>query len=186
MATPKAGNTAYGATFMKAIEAFVPAEQRLFEDTITLQLLPPAARALLRAGPLRRGFLRLMERNLPGLYGGMICRTRHIDDALRAALTCDLIVLGGGLDSRSYRMNELVSTRRVEVDQPAVIATKQKATRKLGTHVEYVAIDFETEQLEDRVEVRSKTFFIWEGVTQYLTRSAVDAVLQWVARAARQ
>jgi methyltransferase (TIGR00027 family) len=126
-----------------------------------------------------------MERHVPGLYGGMVCRTRYIDDALRAALPCDVIILGAGLDSRPYRMGELANARVVEVDQPAVIVAKQKMTRRLGGHVEYVPIDFDTERLDDRVDVRSKTFFIWEGVTQYVTRAAVDAVLRWVARAPR-
>ena len=168
---------------MRAMEAFVRPEQRLFDDTVTLQLLPPVARALLRARPLRGALQRALEQRVPGLYGGMVCRTRFIDDALRAALPCDVVILGAGLDSRPYRMSELASTRVVEVDQPAVIAAKRKAARNLGGHVEYVAVDFETERLEDRVHIRSKTFFIWEGVTQYVTRAAVDAVLQWVGRA---
>lgn len=82
-------------------------------------------------------------------------------------------------------MKELVNARVVEVDQPAMVAAKREATRGLGTHVECVPIDFETERLEDRVEVRSKAFFIWEGVTQYLRRAAVDEVLRFVARAPR-
>jgi hypothetical protein len=54
MAIRGAGNTAYGAAFMKAMEGFLPPQQRLFEDTITLRLLPPVARAMLRIAPLRR------------------------------------------------------------------------------------------------------------------------------------
>jgi len=183
MATTNAGCTAYGAAFLKAMEAFVSPEQRLFEDGVTRQFLPPVARALLCVGPLRRGLLWMMERSAPGAYGGLVCRTRFIDDALRGALPCDVIIVGSGLDSRPYRMSELASTRVVEVDQPAIITAKQKVTRKLGAHVEYVAIDFESERIEDRVEVRAKTFFIWEGVTQYITRAAVDVVLEWVGRA---
>jgi methyltransferase (TIGR00027 family) len=185
MATRGAGRTAYGAAFMKAMEAFAPAKQRLFEDPATLWMLPRVARVLLRTGPLRRALLRFAERSAPGLYGGMVCRTRAIDDALRAALPCEVVILGAGLDSRPYRMSELASTRVVEVDQPAIIAAKQKAARRFGARVEYVAIDFETERLEDKVELRGKTFFIWEGVTQYIARAAVDAVLRWVARAPR-
>jgi len=185
VSTSNAGRTAYGAAFMKAVEAFTPPAQRLFEDNVTPRLLPSTARGLLRVGPLRRGLLRLLERRVPGLYGGMVCRTRYIDDALRAARPKELFILGAGLDSRPYRMKELVNARVVEVDKPAMVAAKREATGSLGTHVEYAPIDFETERLEDRVEVRSKAFFIWEGVTQYLRRAAVDDVLRWVARAPR-
>jgi O-methyltransferase involved in polyketide biosynthesis len=73
----------------------------------------------------------------------------------------------------------------VEVDQAAVLSAKQEATRKLGAKVEYVAMDFETERLEDRVPIRSQTLFVWEGVTQYVTRDAVDAVLRWVGHTPR-
>jgi methyltransferase (TIGR00027 family) len=170
---------------MKAIEGFRPSGDRLFEDDITPRFLPPVARVMLKVGPLRRALLRMMEASAPGLYGGMVCRTRYIDDALRAALPCDVVILGAGLDARAYRMPELAETRVVEVDQPSIIAAKRKATRELAAHVEYVAIDFEKEQLDDRIPVRAKTFFIWEGVTQYVTRAAVDAVLRWVGRAPR-
>jgi hypothetical protein len=37
---PRAGRSAYGAALMKAIEAFTPNDQRLFDDPVVIDLLP--------------------------------------------------------------------------------------------------------------------------------------------------
>jgi methyltransferase (TIGR00027 family) len=61
----------------------------------------------------------------------------------------------------------------------------------LGTpppHVAFVPIDFDEQKLEDALAAAgfrtgTKTFFIWEGVTQYITAEAVDTTFQYVSRA---
>jgi methyltransferase (TIGR00027 family) len=55
-------------------------------------------------------------------------------------------------------------------------------------HVTFVPINFNAQKIEDALPAAgfrtgAKTFFIWEGVTQYITAEAVDATLGYVSRA---
>ena len=59
----------------------------------------------------------------------------------------------------------------------------------LPEHVRFVASDFNQRDLESVMAAAgyresARTFFLWEGVTNYLTEAAVDATLRWCARAA--
>jgi methyltransferase (TIGR00027 family) len=79
------------------------------------------------------------------------------------------------------------------VDHPATQVFKRKRlTRMLGTlpsHVVFVPIDFDHQDLGVAMAAAAfrtgvRTFFIWEGVTQYITAEAVDATLSYVSRTA--
>jgi methyltransferase (TIGR00027 family) len=185
-------NTATGAAVMKALEAYTPDGQRLFDDPIILRLLPAPARTLIGLGPVRRWFARTIERSNPGLLGGFFCRTRQLDDVTRRALTngaTSVIILGSGFDTRAYRMPELSAVRTFEIDLPEVIEKKRAALSRAGVpadHVRFVAIDFETEDLLERLAASgwdraARTLFLWEGVTQYVARQAVVATLRFIA-----
>ncbi len=76
------------------------------------------------------------------------------------------------------------------MDHPASqrdkLAKLQQIFGAIPAHVTYVAIDFNTQTLENRLFVRGydpalKTLFIWQGVTQYLTPEAVDSTLAFIA-----
>jgi methyltransferase (TIGR00027 family) len=80
-----------------------------------------------------------------------------------------------------------------EVDQPLNVARKQRAVARvlgaLPASVRLVPVDFERDDLMTvlashgyRAEFR--TFFVWEGVTQYLTEPAVRATFTQLGRAA--
>jgi len=101
------------------------------------------------------------------------------------------VILGAGFDSRAYRIRGIEQTRVFEVDHPITQAEKKNvAARRLGTlppHVTFVPIDFSTHTLETVMpgsgfRRASRTFFIWEGVTHYLSAPAVDAVFRYVSR----
>jgi methyltransferase (TIGR00027 family) len=84
------------------------------------RLLPAPARAVLASGPVRRWVARAIERSNPGLLGGMVLRTRYLDDVTRRAAregATSVVVLGAGFDTRAYRMPELGAARVFEVDQ---------------------------------------------------------------------
>jgi methyltransferase (TIGR00027 family) len=62
----------------------------------------------------------------------------------------------------------------------------RKVLGSLPDHVVYIPIDFNTEDLDAKLAAGGyradlKTFFIWEGVTYYITAEAVDATLAFVA-----
>lgn len=137
--------------------------------------------------------LAVRERQLPGVVGNLLCRTRYIDDALSDALAEGLdqvVILGAGFDSRAYRIPGIDRTHVFEVDHPATQAYKQRRLKRmLGTlpsHVTFVPIDFDQQKFEEAVAAAgfrtgAKTFFIWEGVTQYITAEAVDTTFRYVS-----
>ena len=61
----------------------------------------------------------------------------------------------------------------------------------IPNHIIYVPVDFEKQNLEDELRaagytLNSKTLFIWEGVTQYISSEANDSVLTYISKAANK
>ena len=181
------------ATALRVTESYRPEGERILEDRFGRDFLPPVWRLLLLPG-VRHALMAVTERRGPGALGMLLCRTRYIDDALCNALGegLDQVVnLGVGFDTRAYRIAGIEQTHVFEVDQPAPLAWKQTRLQQvLGApppHVAFVPIDFNEQKLEDALAVAgfragAKTFFIWEGVTQYITAEAVDSVFRYVSR----
>jgi methyltransferase (TIGR00027 family) len=103
------------------------------------------------------------------------------------------VILGAGFDCRAYRLPELSRLTVFEVDHPSTQARKRAVLEnvlgRLPTHVRFVVTDFNAGDLERAIaaagyEPGQPTFFLWEGVTNYLTAAAVDATLRWCAQAA--
>ena len=87
----------------------------------------------------------------------------------------------------------LQSKRYFEVDHPSVIKIKkakmEKILGKLPEHIVYVPFDFEKQSLDTELKkvgynLTFKTLFIWEGVTQYISKEANDTTLEYVEKAA--
>jgi methyltransferase (TIGR00027 family) len=187
--------SALGPASIRAFELYHP--NRLFEDRYALDFLPLFWRVILeimRLPILGTTILALRERQFPGVMGNLLCRTRFIDDMLSVALKEGLdqvVILGAGFDSRAYRIPNINGTQVFEVDHPATQARKEERLQQiLGNippHVTFVPIDFDKEKLEDVMttagfQTGAKTFFIWEGVTQYITAEAVDATFRYISR----
>ena len=189
MASKQVENTAFSVGQLRAIEGRFPPGVRLFEDPIAERLLTGMPALIVRTRPLRWGFLRMMERAAAGFYGGVVCRTRAIDDACREALLGDVpqvVILGAGMDTRPYRMSEMRGTRIWELDLPAVQRVKRSAvTRALGQSpaaVRYVPVDLEVAGalgvLDDHGFVRgARTLLICEAVSPYLSGATVEETL---------
>ena len=121
-------------------------------------------------------------------------RTRFTDERLQHAVSggaAQVVILGAGYDSRAYRMKELLKGVRVfEVDYgPTQEYKKRRVLEIFGCfppNLTYVPIDFTRETLGNvlvREGYRSDrmTFFIWEGVTQYIPEEAIRSTLRFVA-----
>jgi methyltransferase (TIGR00027 family) len=130
-----------------------------------------------------------------GLTYNVALRTRAIDDALREGLAAgatQLVLLGAGLDSRAHRIDELRGKRVFEVDHPSTQRYKAERLARLGGRARAttrVAIDFERDRLGDVLRAAgfdpaAPSFWIWEGVTVYLTREAIVATLRAVGELA--
>jgi methyltransferase (TIGR00027 family) len=199
MSTVDPRSTGYGPALFRAIENLLPEDRRLFDDPYSEKLLSPSWRfwfSLIRLPGMLDFLLKLRERLTPGVIGGLICRTRYIDDMLLDAVRegCSTIVnLGAGMDSRALRIPGIESVRYFELDFPDLLKDKQAYIDKnaggLPANVTFVPIDFNNQDIGEELmkagySLSAGTFFIWEGVTQYISREAVDSVLSYVSRAA--
>ena len=104
-----------------------------------------------------------------------------------------LVVLGAGLDTRAYRLPADGRVRCFEVDTPKTQAFKRAMLREagvVGSAVTYVEADFQTEDWLEKLIVAGfepgrPTFFLWESVSMYLDRQAVEKTLRKIASVAR-
>jgi methyltransferase (TIGR00027 family) len=183
---------------LSAIEHHEPPDRRLVDDDLAASFLPKPLRALVRATrfrAVRRAVIAASERSGPGLWANVSCRKSYIDDNLAESLPAvdAVVILGAGLDTRPYRLARLGDVPVFEVDLPVNIARKRAVvSRVFGAvppSVRLVSVDFERDDLMATLasygyRVDSPTFFIWEGVTQYLTADAVRATFDHLAQAA--
>lgn len=197
MARNREAGTAFGPIVLSAVEYQEPTGQRLVDDDLATLFLPLPLRMLIAAtrwAPLRRNLIRASERSGPGLWASIVCRKRYVDDLVAAALgeVDAVVVLGAGLDTRAYRLARQSDIPVFEVDLPINVARKRNVVaRVLGAlppSVHLVAVDFERDDLvatltSSGYDADARTFFIWEGVTQYLTADAVATTFDELAGA---
>lgn len=175
----------------RSFESHEPPRRRLFTDPFAGAFLRRSWRALAVASgiPAMRPLAFALYDSIggPGPRPSAIVRTRVIDDALSELMSShgQCVILGAGYDTRAHRLEALRSKRVYEVDHPATQDAKRSIVRKLGLeteHVTYVPVDFEHDSLFDRLldsgyRRESPSVVLWEGVTQYLTRGAVESTL---------
>ena len=195
----QASRTAEYMALFRALENFRPSNVRLFEDRFALEFLTPSLRIVARMS--RYPFFRflipwLIDQRWPGARSSGIARTRFIDDALLKSLQegiQQVVILGAGFDCRAYRIPGIDRTRVYEVDHPNTLAAKRQGLKhvleSLPQHVVFAEIDFSQQQLNDTLTASGfdpacPSCFIWEGVTNYLMKQAVDATLQFINKTA--
>jgi len=194
----KAAGTAWVPMLQVAIEQLVPDEQRITRDPLAYRLLPPPLKGLVnlcRIEPLRQVLLNVVDRKGPGIRGGLLCRKRYIDEKLKEALDAgvqSVVILGAGFDTRAYRISELASLQVYEVDLPQNIQAKKEELQRLfgrvPAHVKLVSMDFDCQELEEVLQQtgysgEQPSFFIWEGVTQYISETAVQKGFDFLRKA---
>ncbi len=182
-------------TAVRAIEVFRPEGERIYDARFDYGLVPVPVRWLMLPG-IRHILGAVLERAKMGTAGMLWCRTRYIDDALADALQANVeqvVCLGAGFDTRAYRTPGVEGTRFFELDLPEAQSLKREyLQRRLGSlpgHVTFVPIDFDRQSISEELaaagyEPGVRTFFIWEGVTQYITAEAVEGTLGFAGKAA--
>ncbi len=103
------------------------------------------------------------------------------------------VILGAGFDTRAVNLPEDAKVRSFEIDTPATIAVKREMQGKAGiatTGVTLIAADFEKQDWLTQLtgagfDPGKPTLFIWEGVTMYLDRTAVEDSLRKIASTAK-
>jgi methyltransferase (TIGR00027 family) len=193
----RASSTSQAVTIARALADAGFTEVRKFSDPTAMPMLSPGARFVVRlllrhlaSRPDVRS--RLFERS-GGRLDLIALRTRALDEAWHEAHAGDarqLVILGAGLDGRAFRLDDVGDSSVFEVDHPATQALKRERSAHLASraarHV-YVPVNFERDSLQSALAAADHranvpTFWIWEGVTQYLTGEAQQATLDAVGR----
>jgi methyltransferase (TIGR00027 family) len=184
--------TAETVALQRAFESARPVGQRLFSDPYAVQFLRPGLRVLAAAArvrPLWRAAVGLYDIVAgPGPRPSAVARTRVIDDEVRDGVGTvgQCVFLGAGFDMRAHRLEALAGCSVFEVDHPATQAAKRAVVARIGVRhrrLVYVPVDFEVDDLAAALHGASfdsavPALFVWEGVTNYLTREAVAATLE--------
>ncbi len=165
-----------------------------FADPTALALLPEDARARVervRAGTPATGLRARVERGYLNRQSKMmVARTVAIDDAVRAAASPQLVILGAGLDGRAWRMPELRDVVVFEVDHPDSQRDKRARSTALtpvARDIRFVPVDFARDDLDEALasaghDPARATTWIWEGVVMYLTLADIEATLAVIDR----
>jgi methyltransferase (TIGR00027 family) len=199
MVDGRASRTAQYMALFRALEHARPHGRRLFADPFARKFLEPRLKVVATAArlPLLRAGLRwLIDTRWPGARSSAVARTRFIDDALTRGLGSgieQIVLLGAGYDARAHRLKGIENYRVFEVDHPDTLDRKRAALARtldrVPRHVTYVPVDFDKRRLDGVMaaagfDLGRRTYFVWEGVTNYLSETAVDATPRWCGRAA--
>ncbi|MET3664175.1 SAM-dependent methyltransferase [Caulobacter sp. 1776] len=172
------------ATYRAAHQVFEAG--RIFSDPLAVPILGDAADHVLanaESHQARRGILFFV-----------VARSKLAEDELARAVEArgvkQVVVLGAGLDTFSYRNPFGDRLSVFEVDHPATQAWKHRRLREAGIGVPksltYVPVDFERENLSEQLaraglDPDVRTYFMWLGVAPYLTLQAITSTLAYVA-----
>ena len=186
-----------GVALVRYIEQYQPKETRLFDDEIVKYFLPGSYVKLLKIRFIRNWVIRTADKITKGIYDGLNCRTEYIDRTTHLISENNIqqvLILGSGLDTRPYRLEELKKVKVFEVDLAWVQdLKKQKLIKHFGSlpeNIKYVSIDFNHQALNEVLQQHNfnfsePVFMIWEGVTQYITKDAVEKTLDFVSKTAK-
>jgi len=176
-------STATGAAFMKALETNAYTEEsRVCNDKLAPTMLDGCITGcLLQCFP--GTLVKVIDRKFPNLTMHFAARTRYLDDCVIAAIDDGLktvVILGAGYDTRAYRLK---SASYFEIDRPAVQQLKQERLRAANlSGATLIPVDFQKDSLAEKLQTGGvckddATIFLWEGVTQYISREAIVETL---------
>jgi methyltransferase (TIGR00027 family) len=144
-------------------------------------------------GYVPKAFRYPFEGEIPPRYGAS-ARISFFDAAVDRYLpdVAQFVILGAGFDTRAYRLPNDTRVRVFEVDTPRTQMVKRETLKKAGidsSGVTFVPADFEKEDwlaclTAAGFDPGERTLFLWEGVTMYLDRVAVEDALRKIASTA--
>jgi methyltransferase (TIGR00027 family) len=162
---------------------------RIFEDPVAVGLVPEASEeAILGAADDHRA-------PVPTLFRSLFAfRSRFAEDRLAEAAARGVrqyVIVGAGLDTFPWRQPGFARHMQIfYVDHPATLAWTEARFRERGlatpANLSFVATDLEKQELAERLDQRgferqAGAFFSVLGVTQYVSRDAVEALLRFAA-----
>jgi methyltransferase (TIGR00027 family) len=183
--------TAEAVCLIRAYEHAKPAAARVIDDPYAHWFLGPMLRAALSYEGAMPDLGTYADWATDGIVGFVAGRHRFIDDALRRASRRigQVVLLGAGYDMRAYRFaRELRRCTVFEVDHPATAGRKARILARRQKELPDVTVvrvpvyfekqSFRRELVKEGFEPGQRTFFVWEGVSMYLSRAGVRATLQ--------
>jgi methyltransferase (TIGR00027 family) len=185
-ATATSRTAQYMALF-RALETTRPANKRLFTDKYATSFLDNGLKAAvwLCMIPGWRAFAEsIIRKKIPGALSSGIARTRYIDELLQRSVSNgaqQVLILGAGFDTRGLRLSFLKDIPVIEIDHPNTARYKlaKLGRQKAATQIHYYQIDFNEQSLDQlgalhHFDYSLPTAIIWEGVTNYLHKDAID------------
>jgi len=181
--------TAQGVAKQRLIESLAKPDKRIIYD-------PYAKNFVLGANIIKlmghRLSVWLGNKIIPGMHEHLISRTRYIDDLIEKSTFANIeqyVILGAGYDSRAHRLKLPSKLKIFEVDQSEVQELKRLRlpdNMPNRESITYVDIDFNHQSLKEQLinvgfDQNKSTIFTLEGVSQYISREALDATLKEVA-----
>jgi methyltransferase (TIGR00027 family) len=178
-------NTAVRVALWRALHVEVDSPPHVLEDEVGLKLAAPddGWRSRPDMSPFTRPF-----------RASIVARARFIEDLVAEQAAHGVgqyVILGAGLDTFAYRQPQYAGALHIyEVDHPATQAWKceclAKADIPLPSNLSWVPVDFECQTLPEQLAAAGfdgsrPAVFSWLGVMQYLTLTAVDETLGFVA-----
>src|SRR5262249_37582136 len=120
----------------------------------------------------------------------MAARSVEVDDAVRAANSDQLVILGAGQDTRAWRMDELSGATVFEVDHPD---TQRDKRARVGDRapkakaLQFVPVDFTRDSLDEALaraghDPSRPTMWVWEGVVMYLAQKDIESTLRVIEK----
>jgi methyltransferase (TIGR00027 family) len=189
--------TACQNALFRALESRRPAGERVADDTLAAGFLTPEFRLvalLARVPALRRSTEAFIDRRWPCARGGVVARTRLIDDTIVDELphVGQVVILGAGFDSRAYRLPGMRDVEVFEVDHPDTQSLKRRVLarrgRAAGGSVHLVPVVFGRDDVATALTAAGftaggPTLVLWEGTTNYLDAESVDRTFTFLDRA---
>jgi len=187
-----ASETAETTALVRAVACFEPDGRIRVQDCLARMFLQSEKRDKLDKEQYRSA-VKTAARN--GLYEYIIARTTYFDGLFANAIKDgipQIVILGAGYDSRAYRFGS-GTTKIFEVDATFTQERKISILKANGIDcgkVSFVPVDFEKDDMFLRLEERGHdlaqlTYFLWEGVSFYLTPDAVRATLMAIKQNCR-
>ena len=181
--------TAQGVAKQRLIESLAKPSKRIIYD-------PYAENFVLGAGIIKlmgHNFsVWLSKKFVPGFHEHLISRTRFIDDLIKKSISEQVeqyVILGAGYDSRAYNLKLPSGLKIFEVDQSEVQKIKiSKLPDEIpnAENITYVSVDFNHQSLKNQLlnsgfDKSKSTIYTLEGVSQYITREALNSTLSELA-----
>jgi methyltransferase (TIGR00027 family) len=178
--------TAQGVAKQRLIESLAKPDKRVIYDAYAKHFVLGASILKLIG---HKFSVWLGDKIVPGMHEHLISRTRFIDDLIEKSTSIDIeqyVILGAGYDSRAHRLKLPSKLKIFEVDQHEVQERKRSRLPNNTTNkanVIYVSIDFNHQSLKEQLlnagfDQNKSTIYTLEGVSQYITREALNSTLK--------